>query len=49
MWNNILISFGIGFGIAVATVIIPVILSYFMVPGFPSSYKEHIEKGEIVR
>ena len=53
MLNNILIAFGIGFGIGfglgIIYIMLPVILSYFMVPPFPESYKEHIEKGDIVR
>jgi len=49
MWDLIGIFFGIGFGIGMLIIMVPVILSYFMVPGFPSSYKELIEKGEIVR
>jgi hypothetical protein len=49
MLHNILIAFGIGFGISVAIVIVPVILSYYITPSFPSAYKYHIENGDIER
>ena len=49
MWNNIFIAFGIGFGLEIIYVMLPVILSYFMIPPFPDSYKEKIKSGEIVR